>query len=211
MKTIFLSLFFLFISNSYAKEFNVFDYKIDKNNISILEKNLPHPNILRGNFKQIKTLKEIDKKFISTGSFIFSKEDGVVWKIQKPFISNLVFTKDKLMTIDNQGKKTIIENNKSVFSEISNIFQSLFVGDYSKMAEYFQIFFFQNQNGWIIGLEPNSEVIRDAIKRIIIKGKDNVQEILLEEEFDDKILIKFTNVSSKPNQLTKNEKDYFSF
>lgn len=203
LKTKIITLFCLifFSTEIFAKDINIFDYPVQPADIEKIQKTIPNSRFLSGNFEQIKTLKDVNKKFIATGKFTFNKEAGYLeWNIQKPFSNNLVFTKDKLAKISNRNEDVITSQDQPIFGEISNIFQSVFSGDFNKMREYFQIFFFSNEKGWTIGLIPNSKIVKNVISSIILKGKENINEVLLIEEYGDQTLIKFkqvTNVKAK--------------
>ena len=42
-----------------------------------------------GDFKQTRTIKKMNREFISTGSFAIDREAGIVWDTRKPFPSFL--------------------------------------------------------------------------------------------------------------------------
>lgn len=175
----------------------MFHHPVDENNISDLENHIPRPNSIKGSFKQTKTLKEVKRNFVSNGTFSFSKNNGLHWKTTTPFASYLIFTQDALLKVEDDGRKVPMGNNHVAFKEIANIFQSLFSGEYENLQEYFNIFFIKENKQWVIGLEPNSQMMKDSISRITLKGDYFIKEIFLEEGRGDKTLIKFSNVSKK--------------
>lgn len=187
------------ISNSYSKEFDIFDYTLEKKQIADLQKSLPKSNFLHGQFEQIKTLHGVNRKFIAKGDFTFDKKAQYLeWKLKEPYISDLIFTKDKLAKISSRNEDLIASQNQPIFGEISNIFQSIFSGDFIKLREYFEVYFFRDNSGWIMGLKPKSQLIQNVINAIILKGNNhNIQEVLLLEAYGDETLIKFRNVNAR--------------
>lgn len=175
--------------------------------IKALEKTLPQPEFLRGNFEQVKTVADLKKKFNSRGKFIFSKEKGLYLQTQKPFSSTIIFTQHGILKIEG-GERTVVEQ-QPVLKEFSDIFRSVFSGDNKKLQENFEIFFMSTKTGWILGLRPNNKFIKDSIKEITLKGQNQIKEIMIYEQSEDTMLIKFDNIKTAP--LTKNEEAYFNF
>lgn len=203
---------FFFISFSVtAEEANIFKHPSPIENLANIEKTIPQPEFLRGDFEQIKTIKGSPKKFISNGSFIFSKKDGLYWNTKKPFSSIIIFTKNSLLKIEDGNKEIVSADSSPFFLEFSQIFQSIFSGETKEIQHNFNIFFTKQVNTWVLGLRPNSNVIKNIITEIVIKGEKNAQEILLKEQHGDSTLIKFKNVNSQQKPLSKDEEKYFRF
>ncbi len=189
---------------------NVFMYPVKNENLGELKKSIQTASALRGNFKQIKSMKGLDKNFISTGQFIFIEKKGLYWQMQKPFLSTIIFTKNGLMTIEDGDKKLLAADQKPVFQELSDIFQAVFASDPEKLQDYFDIFFTKNNQNWTLGLKPKNDIIKNIASKITITGKNQATQIILEEQSGDAMTIKFRNVSLNP-KLTKNEENYFQF
>ena len=204
-----LSLTF-FVKEVKARETNIFNYPLKTENFANIQKIIPQPSIIHGNFEQIKTINDSNRKFISTGKFIFSKENGLYWHNQKPFSSIIVFTKNGLLKIEDGTKKIISADDKPFFQEFSQIFQSIFSGNPEKLKDNFDIFFTQDNKGWVLGLKSNNEIIKNIITEITIKGNQYIKEIELKEQFGDITLIKMNNVILS-KKLTQNEENYFKF
>lgn len=196
-KTVIILLLTFSAASANAAGADVFNYPVDPNNMAQFKNNFVRPQFLRGNFTQTKVLKEINRKFVTKGEFVFSIKDGLAWKTKEPFENNLIFTRDKLIKVEADGTKTVLDNNQAAFQEISGIFQALFSADYVKLEEYFKIYLAKDQNKWIIGLKPNSETISQVVNRITLRFGTTVEQILLEEENGDYTLIEFSNVKTR--------------
>lgn len=198
--------FFLIATPAFA---DVFQFPVKQEKISEIQKIIPQPLLMRGEFEQIKTLKGTSKKFISSGNFIFSKENGLYWNLKKPFSSTIIFTKKGLIKIEDGKKEIMAASTKPFFEEFSEIFQSVFSGDTSKIQDSFDLFFMQKNQGWILGLRAKSDVVKSIITEITIKGDKNAREILLKEQYGDYTNIKLKNVSQNQKPLNKDEESYF--
>lgn len=52
---------------------------------------------VRGKFKQVRTVKKINRDFISTGAFTIADTLGILWNMKKPFPSLTAITRDKML------------------------------------------------------------------------------------------------------------------
>ncbi|MFT5702804.1 MAG: outer membrane lipoprotein-sorting protein [Rickettsiales bacterium] len=193
---------------------DVFDHPVKNEDLQMVKSSIPEPEILRGDFKQTKILQDLDRDFISYGKFIFTKKDGLYWHMKKPFELINVFTKNGLMSIEDGQKNLISAEESPIFKEISEIFQTILVADVDRLKDHFEIFFTQNNQNWILGLEAKNEAVKNVANKITITGKDFVTKIILEEQAlgetkCDLTIIEFSNLSQ--NKLTQDEENYFQF
>jgi len=195
---------------------DVFDFPVDANNmtnasnIAIVKKTIPQPTILKSNFTQTKAIEGLSKTFQSKGSLIYAKEKGFYWKIKHPFDATYIVTPKGLMQIEN-GKETIIPTKKhAFFREFSVILQSIFSGEYSKLSQHFDLFFYRlDKKDWILGLRPSNDIIKKIIKEIKITGNKHIHTIFFNEKNGDSTSISLDKQHLSP--LTKEEEDYFDF
>lgn len=213
MNKIFLSALILLFSNSFtwAKNEDVFSHQIATDKVEMIRQEIPQLAILRGNFAQEKTIKDIDKKFITNGKFIFVNERGLYWRTIKPVSSVMVFSKNGIAKIENEKKDVLPLGNNTAFQEFSQIFQSIFAGDTKILSSNFEIFFKKSQNHWILGLKPTNETIKDSLRTITITGDSCAREIIITEYHGDITKIKFSKIDSAQKPLTKDEAEYFNF
>ena len=54
--------------------------------------------VVRGKFEQRKTVVGFSKPLVSSGDFLVWRGHGVLWQTRKPFDSQLVLTRDRLVT-----------------------------------------------------------------------------------------------------------------
>jgi hypothetical protein len=70
----------------------VFDHPVNatsKQELSSALLQMTRHEVVTGVFKQTKSIKKLNRDFVSTGTFRISKTSGVVWKTEKPFPSEL--------------------------------------------------------------------------------------------------------------------------
>ena len=96
-----------------------------------------HP-ITTGDFTQIKTLQTNGRKLTSTGKFIFSQE-GILWQTEKPFPSSLILTKEAMVQVAANGKKSVMSGkDNQIFANISDTLSSVFSGNVDALKKNFE-------------------------------------------------------------------------
>ena len=180
--------------------------------LQALQKQLVGQTLLRGDFTQTKNVKMFKKPLISTGTFLLTQKEGLVWQQATPFPVSLVLTKDKLRQQFSDKPADIIEakDNPMVFY-FSHLFLSLFQGDIEALKAQFDIALTNNNNNWSLNLTPKSAPLNKVFSNIKIKGNQYIASLTLTELTGDSSVIIFENTTEKPVILTKEEKEKFKF
>lgn len=176
-----------------------------------LQQQLMTKEVLRGEFIQSKTLQMFNQPLLSDGEFLLSHQQGLIWQQNNPFSVSLVLTKDKLSQQFVGQKAEIIDakDNPMVFY-FSHLFLSLFKGDLSALESQFSMALTGDQKqGWLLSLLPKQAPLNKVFKRIDIKGKEQIAELMLVELNDDSSVINFTNVKQQQTSLTEQEQNAF--
>ena len=118
-----------------------------------LSQNLSTTKTLKANFSQAKKIKVLKRPLLSSGELIFDRSIGVFWKLTKPFESTVVIDKNKLTSIDDDGKKiTIKAEDKPMLYGFTKIFLSIFSGNTEELKKHFKIYYGLKNSEWEIGL-----------------------------------------------------------
>ena len=152
---------------------DVFDHPVtaaSKVEISRLLAPMKKNNGIEGEFKQTKSIKKLNRDFVSTGTFNITKKSGVVWKTQKPFPSELMVT-DTLVTerSANGSVRTISTKDNPVFAEFSKVIKAILFGDISELEKKFKVFYEAPGEFEIrVGLVPREPTMRKVIANIVM-------------------------------------------
>jgi hypothetical protein len=199
----------LFLTFSATANADVFQHPLLAQNASAVEKQIPQPEILKTEFKQIKKIAGLQKDLISSGKLIYAKDKGFSWEISKPFAVTYILTQKGLMQIED-GKKTLISADKQAFfNEFSQILQSIFSGKYEQLSQHFTLFFTGDAKQWNLGLRPTDKTVQSVITEISVTGGKNTERIFIKEQNGDTTEIKLSN--NLPQKLTSEEENSFNF
>lgn len=172
--------------------------------LTVIQK-LQHVNVMRGNFSQRKQIKILKRPLISKGFMLFSNEQGLYWRIESPLNSIMVFTKQGIFEKHNDS----VSRQKQ--ANIGNLFSAIFAGDIKTLNRHFAIYFSIQADNWNIGLMPKTAMLQKVFRKIILKGKQQVEEIFIEELRGDTTLLQFSGIKTLPTELTLAEEKYFDF
>lgn len=151
---------------------------------------------LRGSFRQVRTVKKINRDFVSTGSFVIADTLGILWNMEKPFPSLTAITRDKMLQKNASGAVSQMNmKDNAVFGQVSQTIQGIFSGNRKMLEERFQIFFETGKDGlWTIGLVPKESVIKKQISSVVLSGHKWLEKVTLSDVDGNPILYEFSKV-----------------
>ena len=151
---------------------------------------------LRGSFRQVRTVKKINRDFVSTGSFVIADTLGILWNMEKPFPSLTAITRDKMLQKNASGAVSQMNmKDNAVFGQVSQTIQGIFSGNRKMLEERFQIFFEMGKDGpWTIGLVPKESVIKKQISSAVLSGHKWLEKVTLSDADGNPILYEFSKV-----------------
>lgn len=204
----FCTALFLAFGVSSAKE--IWNFPIKNGNLQEIDKafsSMTTHKIIRGNFKQTKTIQNLNKTFVSTGKFTIENGKGIFWNTQSPFASQIAITETKMIQQTVSGRTEINTSENVTFSQISQTIQSVFAGNTSKLKANFDIFFKQEGNVWTIGLVPKEPTVKKVIANIELSGKTWLESIKLIDPSSSPLVYEFSN-ASPAEQLNEEESEF---
>jgi len=165
--------------------------------------------VTKGNFTQTKSIKKISREIKSSGRFIVSIQDGILWNTLKPFNSSMAISKNGIVQTTASGKKSLLAGgNNGTFEQVSSIMTSLFNGNEEEMDKNFQIEFSGNTEGWSLDLTPRDSSVRAFIDKIHMTGKRSIDSMIISEASGDYTKYEFSE-QKFADSLTDEEKTVF--
>ena len=168
-----------------------------------------HPNTI-GDFSQIKTLQTNGRKLTSTGKVIFSQE-GILWQTEKPFPSSLILTKEAMVQVAANGKKSVMSGkDNQIFANISDTLSSVFSGNVDALKKNFVCERVQEADaGWKILLTPKDSTIASVMQSMVLAGSGaDLSSLEMSEMSENTIRYEFKN-QKYPEELSADEKQIF--
>lgn len=159
---------------------------------------LRHAQVLTGQFRHSRHLREIPKPLIALGEFTLVRDLGVLWHTRQPFDSVVVLTGAGLAQSDDGGPvQRVSADEQPAVRLLRNIFMALFTLDTQTLARDFDLFGVEDKqaNRWIIGLKPRAETIAGVFSEATVAGADDVEQIVLTDARGDRTVIDLTGIT----------------
>ena len=164
---------------------------------------------VRANFEQQKKLASMNKTFVSKGTVLFSKSQGVIWKIQTPVKADLIVTPRKLVQ-KTQRTYSQIEIDKSPYGSVATMFLQLMSGNEAALAKNFNIVSASyTPVQWNVALTPKSSLFKKLFVRVDAQGQRYVDRIVIREKANNSTTIRFSQQTTQPQTLTAEENALF--
>lgn len=172
-------------------------------------KQLSATPIVRANFQQEKKLASLNKTFVSNGTVLFSKQQGVLWQIQRPVQASLIVTPKKLVQ-KTQRTFSQIEIDKSPYGSVATMFLQLMSGDETALAKNFNVVSASYTPAqWNVTLTPKSALFKKLFVQVNAKGQRYVDRIVMTEKGNNSTAILFSQHTAQPITLTATEDELF--
>ena len=165
--------------------------------------------VVRANFEQQKKLASLNKTYVSKGEVLFSKNVGVLWKIQSPVQADLVVTARKLVQ-KTQRTSSQIEVDKTPYGSVAMMFLQLMSGNEAALAKNFNVISVNYTPAqWSVSLAPKSSLFKKLFVRVDAQGQQYVDRIVIQEQANNRTTIRFSQHSTQPQILTAAENALF--
>ena len=126
---------------------------------------------VKGSYKQKNYIAKTKKTIESSGTFVLSREHGIIWYTEKPQKSVTVMTEQKVLQVFPNGKEKVLGNSgNAIFSSVALLTKSLFTQDAAVIEKYLHAT--QTESGvWVY--TPKDDTLASVIKKIELKNADN--------------------------------------
>ena len=168
--------------------------------------------VLRADFTQTRTIKDMAQPLISHGELLIAQQQGLWWHQASPFTMTLLLN-DKRMsqTINNQPAQIITADTSPQMFQFNHLLRALFQADMRVLNENFLIDFQDSGNDrWQLVLKPKAAPLNKIFNRIALQGAAFLGTITLDDKQGDTTRIVFSNQRIQPVQLTEEERARFA-
>ncbi len=180
---LFLSLFNLAYANDLL---NKIALKVGKNTLT------------QGAFQQEKHLKFLKKPLLSTGTFIYDQNKGVLWQTLTPIVSTLRINEIQLTS------------EQAIPPTFGRIFKVLLGGELSRLTEDFEVTGTEQQGAWQLQLLPKDQLLKKVIGAIRLQGDKEIRRWELQEINGNVTQINFSQISHPKNLSNEQLKGFES-
>lgn len=161
---------------------------------------------IRGNFIQDKYIPSINRTLTSSGKFVITSKEGIIWQTEKPYPSIMVVGINHLSqgtTVDSMTKMDTSSNR--LFVEFATAISSAFSGNLQEIHNTFYVNFVPNGSQWQLFLEPREQAVSQIVKSIQLQGKNVLDTITMVEQNGSIITYHFSqhSFSQEPTEYEK--------
>ncbi|WP_158253726.1 outer membrane lipoprotein carrier protein LolA [Chromobacterium alticapitis] len=175
-----------------------------------IAKQLAQPPVLRGTFEQTKQVAGFAKPLRSRGSFLVSRDKGVLWDTREPFASKLRLTRGEIVATQNGAVSFQLSAAKEpTVRMINELMFSLLGGNLKTLDGYFSIAGKLDGKGWQLTLTPKQAALGKVMRKIELSGDQYVRGIRMDESNGDATSIVFSQQNAMPKTLSKDEEARF--
>lgn len=165
--------------------------------------------VVRGDFTQTRQLAGIKKPLVANGTFVVEKTRGVLWRTLTPFPQTLRVTQGEILQKDGDRVLMVLRaDQEPAVNAISRVLFSLFAGDISALAEFFDYTGRIDGGVWQLSFTPRNDGLRAVIGSLSLEGGSVVRQVTLTSAAGDNTLIDFSNTSTAA-ALTDDERAQF--
>ena len=161
-------------------------------NLTQLTAQLATPQELRAHFAQERTMTGFNRTLKAEGTLLISRDHGILWRQNTPFVQNVVIDKRGILVDDGSGLKALSSNNNPQLSSFAHMLKSLFAGDLSTLEQYFTLELRGTAQSWQLTLTPRQEPINLIFHNIELHGSSYVEQVTLHDKGGDSTHIVFS-------------------
>jgi len=164
--------------------------------------------VLRGAFTQEKQVAGFKNPLRSQGSFVLAQDHGVIWTTLKPFPSEVVVTRDRILSRQRDGSSRVELDGRQqpAMRSVNAIMFALMSGDAQALSAQFTVKVEAlPNNGWKMQLSPRSAMLGKVFTSLSLSGDRYVRQVEITEANQDITRIQFAEMRETPAALSAQE------
>ena len=165
-------------------------------------------DVLRGEFTQEKQVAGFKNPLRSQGRFVLAQDHGVIWTTLKPFPSEVVVTRDRILSRQSDGSSRVELDGRQqpAMRSVNAIMFALMSGDAQALSAQFTVKVeVLPGNAWKMQLTPRSAMLGKVFAQLTLSGDRYVREVQINEANQDVTRIQFAGMSDTPATLSTDE------
>lgn len=180
--------------------------------VDLLKQRVAKVDVLRGEFTQEKQVAGFKNPLRSQGRFVLAQDHGVIWTTLKPFPSEVVVTRDRILSRQRDGSSRVELDGRQqpAMRSVNAIMFALMSGDAQTLSAQFTVKVEAlPDQGWKMQLSPRSATLGKMFIGLKLSGHRYVREVEITEANQDVTRIHFAGMSETPAKLMMDEADKF--
>lgn len=160
-----------------------------------LRKELGAMTSIKGNIRQEKSFAFLDDKLVSTGYFIYKKENRLRWQFNEP-IEYIILIHDNAMRLREAGEEKQYKGVNKILRQVREIILGCIDGSIIDNPSY-KASFSGNSNSLKLEMQPKDRQLKEFIQRIEVefaKQGNRIRSVRLTDPSGDETHIHFTDI-----------------
>lgn len=125
---------------------------------------------VRAQFKQTQTLAALTAPLVSTGSLVFARDKGVIWRTDTPYRVTYVIGDASVTKIDANGHRSTSGASRGAMAQVSRMMRAMLGGDLSALYSQFDVAADGTTAQWHMRLTPNQPQLAQFVKSLSMDG-----------------------------------------
>ncbi|KAK47774.1 signal peptide protein [Caballeronia jiangsuensis] len=149
---------------------------------------------VRAQFTQTQTLSAMKQPLVSTGTLVFMRDRGVIWRVETPYAATFVITDAGVTEVDANGKRIRTKSAQGVrgVAQVSKMMRAMLGGDLSALYSQFDVDAQGSASDWTLDLAPNQPQLAQAIRGLHMTGSAFLRSLRIDLASGDTTRIEFT-------------------
>lgn len=148
---------------------------------------------LQAEYVQTKRIAVLKNPVRTTGSVVFLRDRGMLWRIDKPYRGAYLLGRDVVVeyAADGSARRRPLRDVPAM-AYVGEVLKAIVRGDPQKLSEHFELRGASSGAAWTLRLTPKAELAR-FLTGISLRGGRFVEEVDVEEAGGDSTHIDFSN------------------
>ncbi|MGN6653038.1 outer membrane lipoprotein carrier protein LolA [Trinickia sp.] len=125
---------------------------------------------VRAQFRQTQTLAALSAPLVSTGTLVFVRDRGVIWRTEAPYRVTYVIGDTGVTKIDASGSRATHGASRGGMAQVSLMMRAMLGGDLSALYSQFDVAASGTPARWRLTLTPNQPQLAQALKTLRMEG-----------------------------------------
>ncbi|WP_242538679.1 outer membrane lipoprotein carrier protein LolA [Trinickia acidisoli] len=147
---------------------------------------------VRAQFRQTQTLSALSAPLVSTGTLVFTRDRGVIWRTETPYRVTYVIGDAGVTKIDANGSRTTRGATRGGIAQVSQMMRAMLGGDLSALYSQFDVAAGGTPAHWHLLLTPNQPQLAQAVKSLRMEGGAFLQTLEITAANGDATRIEFS-------------------
>lgn len=147
---------------------------------------------VRAQFKQTQTLAALSAPLVSTGTLVFVRDRGVIWRTDTPYRVTYVIGDTGVTKIDASGHRSTSGASHGSLAQVSRMMRAMLGGDLSALYSQFDVAANGTTARWRMLLTPNQPQLAQFVKALRMEGGAFLQTLDITAANGDTTRIDFT-------------------